>query len=267
MNAYASSSDLLARMPNVDVHAGLAASVAASREIDSFCGRAFFTENGVRYFGPLRNGTVVVDDLLTVDEITSQDFDYDYSQVWADTDYLLWPVNKFPKHNLRLSPESILSFPYNDRAIRISGTFGFGDGYRLAPWDAAGVTGTIGATGTSLTLSAVSDVSAGVTVLVGNEQMYVAGVNGLVATVVRAVNGTTIAAHSAEAVYVAAYPSVIRQATVWLAEMTIQSAGRNGLTGETIGSYSWRAEASSALKTRQDLREVMLAPFRRDFGI
>lgn len=267
MNVYASYDDLEGRAPGVQQAVGLPALEAASREVDAYCGRAFYASTDTRYFGALRSGEILVDDLLNVSEIVSQDSDYAYTQAWAQIDYVLSPANGWPKLRMRLTPGSVLSVPHGDRAIRISGTFGYGDGLRASPWDAAGVTATVGATGTSMTLSASGGVKAGNTVLVDSEQMYVSAVNGLSATVVRGVNGTSAAAHAASSVSVAAYPALISQAVVWLAEMTVQSAGRNGLTGETIGNYSWRSEANAALKTRADLRDVMLAPFKRDFGI
>ena len=70
---------------------------AASRSIDEMTGTRFYTTvaDEIRYYTPVTQHVVVIDDLNTLTEIaTSPSGTATYSKVWAaDTDYVLEPLN------------------------------------------------------------------------------------------------------------------------------------------------------------------------------
>jgi hypothetical protein len=234
---------------------------AASRKVEFTCGRTFYAETAIRYFRPERADELLVGDLLALTELaTDEDSDLDYDYVWTSGDYLLEPANGYPKWKIAVHPDGDYAFPKGlARAARVTGSWGYGDGLRAAPWDSAGITGTVEtAGGTTLTLSAAG-LEAGQTILVESEQMYVSAVSDgetHTATVERGVNGTTAAAHAAAAVAVAAYPEAARAATIWLAGVSLAARGRTlGVESETIRGYSYKI-ASPELG-RGMLREML----------
>ena len=77
------------------------------------------------------------------------------------------------------------------------------------------------------------------TLLIESEQMYVSAVATGTATVVRGVNGTTAATHSAAAVSVAKYPACVERACVTLAISGLSREGKAGMKTERIGDYSY----------------------------
>ena len=268
MNAYATMTDLLTRVSDADATSGLNALIAASREIDEFCGRHFYTERATKYFGADRCGDVWVDDVLDIESVTEIDDDLEYTDAWSAGDWWLSPANGWPKTRLVASPNAMRTAPTGDRSLRIVGTFGYGDGLSASPWQALGVTVTASSdSATSLTASASGAVVAGMTLLIESEQVFVSAVSGTTLTARRGVNGTTAAAHTAKAASKALYPLPVVDAAMWLAELTIQSVGRMGLTGEKIGEYEWRAQAASMLKTRADLCDIVLRRYSRNLGV
>lgn len=231
---------------------------AACREVDGpeCAGRSFFVETGVRYFDAPRevvqvtSPVLLVDDLLTVTGFaTDEDGSRAYATVWTEgTDYDLEPHNEWPKTAVQIGPWSTKTWPGYARGIRITGTWGYGDGAGPSPWSAAGITATVATTaGTTLTLSAGGVVKAGHTILVDTEQMFVRSVteSGTVTAVVeRGVNGTTAASQNAKVVSLARYPSDVVRAALYLACEAWNLTSRAGVTSEGIGAW------------RQTLKEV-----------
>lgn len=232
----------------------------ASRRIDALCGRRFYAETGTRYFGTQRaqddasgvgeflgprEGCVrlAIDDCLSLTEVKADaDGDGTFSETWAaSTDYNLEPANTYPKTSLRAAVAGNYTLcPNTDRYIKATGLWGYGD--TATPYEASGVNVTVATTnGTTITLSANGVIEAGHTILVGSEQMYVVSVGTLSAVVQRAVNGTTATTHTAAASYIWQYPDGIVQATIVIAAGRWNLRGRDGLSGETMGDYTWRA--------------------------
>jgi hypothetical protein len=201
----------------------------ASRRIDDHCQRHFYSKTATRYYtGRESRRLLLDDDLLTVATLkTDEDDDYDYDYLWTTDDYHLMPFNEVVKWELRTKPNGDYSFPRNERGVEIAGIWGYGDGWSATPWLPTSCTITA-ADGTGLTLvpSDQSLLRVGQTIIVGTEQMYVTtltdgGVGADSMTVVRAVNGTTGAAHLAgSAVSTALYPTPIRRACLRLAART-----------------------------------------------
>lgn len=227
---------------------------AVSREIDDRCKRHFYAVSAARFFGPGAAGYCRVDDLLGVSEVaTDPAGDASYSQVWTEFDYRLEPANRYPKTELRTMPHGTKCFVGLDRYVRVTGIFGYGDGYSASPWRTTSLTGTVAnATGTTLTLSGSGGVYAGMTLLQDAEQLYVSAVSGTSATVVRGVNGTTAEAHAGAAVKVAVYPAQVEGAVLQLASSLFSLVGREAVRDITIGEYRETLVSDARLRDQLD---------------
>lgn len=107
---------------------------AASRAIDEYTGTRFFATTETRYYTADFHNLLVIDDLLSVTTIkTDEDDDGTYEITWATTDYRLEPVNAptdgFPYRSIRTKDSGVYSFPINvDAGVEIVGSFGFNSG-------------------------------------------------------------------------------------------------------------------------------------------
>ena len=109
---------------------------AASRAIDGYCERRFFTAGTETRFYSAENAYVVhTDDIagtaITVE--TAAGFDGEYDETWTPADYQLEPLNRtatglsFPITRLRAVGDLLFpSDPLGETAVRITGVFGFG---------------------------------------------------------------------------------------------------------------------------------------------
>jgi hypothetical protein len=109
---------------------------SASRLIDGYCERRFFTAGTETRFFSARNSYVcVLDDLagtaITVQ--TSSGLDGIYDETWAVTDYQLEPLNRtasglsFPITQLRAVGDYIFPYDYvGETAVKVTGVYGFG---------------------------------------------------------------------------------------------------------------------------------------------
>ena len=192
----------------------------ASREVERYCNRRFYSEIATRYF----DGNGKTDlwlspipgeaDLISVSALTVDDDDdgtYELTLV-EDTDYRLMPANSTPKTHLQLLTRGTqLSYwPRGQASIKVVGTWGWSE-----ETEDSGLTGTVATTtGTTLTASASAAtlVYPGDTIIVESEQMYVSAVVTTAITVVRGINGTTAAAHSAKSILIRRYPTDIEEA-------------------------------------------------------
>ena len=99
---------------------------AASRAVDSWCGRVFYDTTETRYFTAEFADLMFVDDLLSVSSLqTDEDGDRTYERTWATTDYDLEPFNKTPKTKIRTTPQGSYTFPPDTKAVKITGTWGY----------------------------------------------------------------------------------------------------------------------------------------------
>lgn len=208
----------------------LQAAEDASRYLDGECHRRFYIQTATRYFTAHNPCCLDIDDLLSVTTLkTDDDGDRVYETTWAEADYDLMAgadFNRYPKWRIATTPNGSYWLPAYPRGVEIAGVWGYGDG-TASPWLATGLTITVAtAGGTSLTASsATNSFSAGQTLLIGTEQVYLTAVSGVTLTAERGVNGTTAAAHAAEAASVAQYPSGIRRAAMMLAEQMSRLEG------------------------------------------
>ena len=138
-NGYATLAGLRARLGITGVSdtaddAVLEAVVeSVSRAIDDFCGRRFYAATQTRYFTALRADRLLVDDLLSVTTLkTDDDGDGTYETTWTAADYYLAPYNAQlesvprPYWRIEVSEGGDYTFPCDvRRGVEIAGSWGF----------------------------------------------------------------------------------------------------------------------------------------------
>jgi len=215
---------------------------AASRVADQLSERHFYTETATKHFDGTDRAELVIPDLLSATTVkTDPDRDETYDYAWT-TEYVLEPQHRNPKTAIRkkLNDSSEFSIHGGRKWLQITGVWGAGNLKDADPWYAQGETGTVGTlAGTTLTTSTGALLEAGQTIRLVSEQMYVTAVDGVSATVERAVNGTTAAAHTTNAIELADYPPDVVRGTLALAVQMYNEVKRLGLQSESIGDYSY----------------------------
>lgn len=104
-----------------------AAIEAASRAIDDWTGRRFYTTSETRYFTADRPDLVFIDDLLTLTELrTDEHGQRDYQRVWEASDYDLEPYTGVgPKTRIAANPQGRYTFPTSPKALKVTGSWGY----------------------------------------------------------------------------------------------------------------------------------------------
>ena len=228
-NTYAGLAELksLASITGSDGDSSLwLALEAASRAVDRFCNRHFYVLNATRTFDVDGVAGFGVPDLVSVTTLCE---DADQDRVFEVTrgpdDYLLYPLNAEPAspwgrpyHRVLADPVGPRpAFTVGRRAVEIAGRWG----YRCDAADAGADVdqgGTLSAVATTVTVTDGSLVSAGQTLLLDSEQLFVREVSGNNLTVVRGVNGTTAATHAdGSDLLVYRYPDPVVRAVLLMA--------------------------------------------------
>ena len=219
---------------------------AASRIIDSETNRHFYIESETRYFDGA--SPLPIDDLLSITTIKiDEDGDGTFeSTLTVTTDYLLYPLNKYPKTEIKLAISSGYgSFGNAKKGCEIDGLFGYGDGLSATPYidsgDEVEDDGGISAVDDLIDVTDADNLSPGQTVLIESEQCYISGfdTSGNTITVTRGVNGTTAATHAKDTtIYIYDYPKDIEQSCLSLAEKLFVIRGK-GFQSERLGDYSY----------------------------
>jgi len=66
---------------------------SASREIDGYCERMFYSTTGTRIYAPTNVYTLTTDDIVSVTTLKSSSDGVTYDTTWATSDYQLEPLN------------------------------------------------------------------------------------------------------------------------------------------------------------------------------
>lgn len=113
----------------------LAALVSASRTVDELTSRRFYADsdaNQIRYYTPYRPDRLVVDDIVTLTELASdQSGGTTFGTVWtANTHFVLEPLNAAsegqPWEEIRVHPNSGQLLPCGyPRSVRVTAKFGW----------------------------------------------------------------------------------------------------------------------------------------------
>ncbi len=250
----------------------------ASRWIDGYCGRQFAATHGERRFDGTGKPSLTVPDLVAVDQLRVREASGEWL-VWPSGDWLLYPLNAGPREpggrpyrRIMLASGAHRRFPLNRGGVKVRGVWGYCDvredaGLRVS--SNAGVTADDGLVTVEADDDAAAEPSAGHTLRIGDEQLYVSGVTsdqqgGFTLTVQRGVNGTEMAAHAAGAsVSVYRYPkgvaeACLLQAAVWWRERL------GGPFGNPEGPLT--ADGCDAVGISPTVR-TLLAPYRRRSSI
>ncbi len=209
---------------------------AVSRELDGVMRRHIYSLTATRYFsGNGKTRYLFPDwDIIAITSLKEDDNgDGTYNIIWSSSDYELWPYDADPtgetdrsrpyealEVNLRSNGSQDV-FLKGQKGYEITARFGYSE--RLAD---VGVnvssSGAFESSATSFLLGAEgagsTKIEVGMTIKVGNEQMYVTALvsgSSATVTVARAVNGTTVSSHAASAdIQVYRYPQPIVEAVI-----------------------------------------------------
>lgn len=111
----------------------LAAVVAASRQIDQWCGRRFYKDSSdtTRYYTPIRPGRLNIHDLADLTSVSvDQDSDGTFETTWTEnTEFTFDPLNAetdgWPRTAIRVVPRSGAYLPCEPRAVKVVGRHGW----------------------------------------------------------------------------------------------------------------------------------------------
>jgi len=136
-NGYTTLNDVKSALNIEDSMENAAIEIAiatASRQIDDYCGRFFYTDGtqgspATRYYTPENFFILPTDDFVSISEIATDDnFDQNYNTVWTATDRMVEPVNN-PSRGWPLSRILAVGsyvFPaYLPQSVRVKGIFGW----------------------------------------------------------------------------------------------------------------------------------------------
>ena len=135
-NGYATLADVKAALRITDTvdDALLEISIeAASREIDGWCERVFYSTNATRVYRPDVGNVVQIDDCQSVTTLkTDTAGDGTYNQTWETTDYELSPLNglvggvETPFYAVRATGDYAFNDgSYSEASVQIVGVWGY----------------------------------------------------------------------------------------------------------------------------------------------
>lgn len=212
---------------------------AVSRIVDQYCRRHFHSLTETRYFSG--DGSVShslpwdVISVTTLKEDTTGNATYDTT--WATTDYVLGPYDAAPTGRAYLpqtAPYYVLevdqrttgtktSIGKGQRRFELVGNFGYSQSSYAAVSLAAE---PMDATELGFDVDDGTEFSAGQTILVDSEQMYISSITTNTLTVLRGVNGTTAATHADNAaISIIEYPDPVREAVLLEAGLLLETRG------------------------------------------
>ena len=265
VNSYATLSELKAVLgisSTTDDSMMLKILQASSRSIENYTNRRFYSTTETKYFdGAL---TLWVPDLLSVTTLkTDEDGDATFENTFDGTvgtgDYILYgggledSLNLYPRTHIEINPNGDYgSFASGvKRGVEIAGVWGYGDGTSATPYVTDTTTAeAIDAGEVAIDVTSATNLSAGMTILVESEQMYITSIATNTITVEKGVNGTTDAAHAtAKQIYYYRYPRDIMQACIDLSVALYQNRAKQGLQSERLGDYSYTIAGTSLGKS------------------
>lgn len=104
----------------------------ASRQIDDYCERVFYTASATRYYVPRDSYVTETDDIVSITSVkTSSAADGTYDVTWTASDYQTEPVNglaggiSFPITQLRAVDTYLFPTAGGETTVQVVGTFGW----------------------------------------------------------------------------------------------------------------------------------------------
>ena len=203
----------------------LAMAEGVSRLVDRYCNRHFYAMRATLRFDGNGAERLLLPDLVRVYDggvRTDDGRDGTFGTTWDASDYVLLPRNADPDGGGATSrPYTSIevsrrggrqAWPAGRGAVQIAGEWGWSRWSRREGETAGAVPD---AEAREVRVSGGSGASAGHTLLIDEEQLYVREVRGGALVVDRGVNGTEASAHEAgAAVYVFEYPGPVVEATL-----------------------------------------------------
>ncbi len=245
MNLYASLASFKAfinNLDNVEESTLLGVLESASRQIDAVADRTFYTYEDTRIYDGVSDRELLIHDLLAA-SLVEVDSGTGFV-AWSLSDVSFQPTNSLPFTRVTVARDSGKAFPNCRESIRITGSWGAGDLRTSSPWARVVGAATVDAISNVVVVTDMAGVSAGQTLRVDAEQMYVQSVGESDINVLRGVNGTAAVAHGDAAVFTAIYPAEVVQSCLWLAGVLWRELNQAGLSTERIGEYSYKALSS-----------------------
>ena len=203
----------------------LAMAEGVSRLIDRYCNRRFYVARATRRFDGNGAPRLLLPDLVRVDEggvRTDDAGDGSFGTTWDAADYVLLPMNADPEGGgAAARPYTSIevagggakrAWPAGRGTVRIAGEWGW---QRRVRYEGRTTGAVADASAGEVKMPGVSGVSAGHTLLIGAEQLFVRESADGTLKVDRGVNGTAASAHDAgAAVYVFEYPAPVVEAAL-----------------------------------------------------
>jgi hypothetical protein len=104
----------------------------ASRQIDDYCERVFYTASATRYYAPRDSYVCETDDIVSITSLkTSSAADGVYDITWANTYYQTEPLNGIaggivsPVTHLRAVDDYLFPLQDGETTVQVVGTFGW----------------------------------------------------------------------------------------------------------------------------------------------
>ena len=253
---------------------------AASRWIDGYCGRQFGAVHGERRFDGTGKASLTVPDLVTVSSMRVREASGQWVR-WLTADWLLYPLNAAPTEPSGRPYTRVMlagkhrRFPLSRAGVAVSGVWGYGDvredaGQQVADGSAVTADAAVVVVAPASAGAAVP-LSAGHTVRIGSEQLYVTGVTAGVGkttlSVQRGVNGTVASAHAVGAgLSVYRYPSGVAEACLLQAAVWWRERLGGPFTPDATFDQSTGAGGGDVGGLSPTVR-TLLAPYRRRHAV
>ena len=141
VNGYCTLADLKAALrvqDSIDDSLLELAIESASREIDGYCERVFYSTSATRVYAPTNIYTVTTDDIISVTTLKSSSDGVTYDITWQTSDYQLEPLNNVagglvgsPFTRIRATGDylmptfSVGTFYEGEALIQVTGVFGW----------------------------------------------------------------------------------------------------------------------------------------------
>lgn len=241
----------------------------ASRLIESFTNRKFYLKRAVKYFDiPVgwSSKPLFIPDVYTIITLSlDRSLDRTYSTEISVDDIYRYPSNEM--YCMKLIPSGFV-WPVGLQTVKLDAEWGYlsRDPWKSTTWT-IDIESDIAETGTISPGN--SAVEAGMTILVGEERMYVSAIEKSalfdIATLLRGINGTTAGGPYVGAlVSIGQYDEIIEKMTVLIAARLFNTSGSEGIRNESLGTrsitYFFEKESSSGLTL---IEENALARFVR----
>lgn len=243
-----------------------------SRQIEKDTDRFFYLWSGTRYYDGGATRVIFDDDVYSVTTLKCDNdgdgvYESTYNLTTAPVDGFLYPLNITPKTRIEANPQgSYGHFGAGFRkAIEIVGVFGYGDDYPALPYADTGdtvISAPLSSTAALVTVGNGNLFSAGQTLLIESEQVYVhQSPTGNSVPITRTMNGTAAASHVATtAIYVYQYPKPIVHAVLIYAMRAWkrkETSFQNIVTMPELGTFTiWKGDDPDYLKAVRMYKKV-----------